>query len=389
MKFTVPVQTIIDPVTRVANICTANSNGNPDDMTLFVLFKVTRESLTLTGSDNNVQLKAVIPLPEGACESEGSFLMQASKANDFFKVLGSGDDVCIELNAENEQINIASGSARFSLRVRLLQDEASFPTFENDESAQEEASNFSIEEKKLRFMIDKSLFCVSRENFREYLKGVRFELKDNEMAVFALDGHRMAAIETTLANPVSKEMQFSMTLRGVTELQKLLIASSDTMLDISVTDSIISTSVGVFTISNRLLKCKYPNVRGVLPRQCEPEVRVELSNLKTYVKRVALFSNKRFNHINLTFEYNSLGIHSQNSDHEIGSAHIPIDFPEQDAHREVNLNSDYLKEFLGAIETDNVVFGFSPPYNNTMLRPDEEINEIGVRVRYVVSHIVV
>ena len=315
--------------------------------------------------------------------------MQASKANDFFKVLGSGDDVCIELNAENEQINIASGSARFSLRVRLLQDEASFPTFENDESAQEEASNFSIEEKKLRFMIDKSLFCVSRENFREYLKGVRFELKDNDMAVFALDGHRMAAIETTLANPVSKEMQFSMTLRGVTELQKLLIASSDTMLDISVTDSIISTSVGVFTISNRLLKCKYPNVRGVLPRQCEPEVRVELSNLKTYVNRVALFSNKRFNHINLTFEYNSLGIHSQNSDHEIGSAHIPIDFPEQDAHREVNLNSDYLKEFLGAIETDNVVFGFSPPYNNTMIRPDEEINEMGVRVRYVVSHIVV
>ena len=117
------------------------------------------------------------------------------------------------------------------------------------------------------------------------------------------------------------------------------------------------------------------------------ELPVDLDSLKTYVKRVSLFSNKRMNLINMCFTYNNLDIRSQNADHEIGAARLPINYQDEKGNRDINLNADFVKDFLNAIETPQVVFCFAPPYTNTMLRPNIEINELGIRVRYLVSHI--
>ncbi|MCK0514321.1 DNA polymerase III subunit beta [Anaerobiospirillum sp. NML120448] len=386
MKFTVPVQTIISPIAQVASICTTNTSS-PDDLTQYLLFIVKKDLLTLVGTDNAVQLKAEIPLPEGACESEGTFLMEASKAKDFFKTLGSSDDVSFELHSSEEEVlNIVSSQARFSVRIRMTSEEQFLPSF--DEDAQKEIANIvSIEENKLRYMIEKSLFCAARESYQEFFKGLRFEIRIDELSIFALDGHRMAAVDVKLDQEAKEDFSFIMTYRGVTELQKLLSASITEKIELGVSANFATAKIGFYTITNRLLKCPYPAVRGVIPKNCNPEIAINVEEFKTYVKRVALFSNKRVNMINLVFSQDSLGLHCQNSDHEIASARVSI--APIDDHREVNLNVDYLKDFLNAIDSSEVVFCFAPPYSNTLIRPKDEVNDLGIRVRYVVSHIVV
>ena len=386
MKFTIPVQSIIGPITQVANICTANQSS-PDDLTQYVLLTVTKDFLTLLGTDNTVQLKAEIPLPEGACESEGSFLMLASKAKDFFKTLGSNDDVSLEIkNQEEDLLTIISSQARFSMRIQLTSDEQFLPSFDED-LKQEKMVTFALEEHKLRYMIDKSIFCAARESFQEFFKGLRFEIRADELSVFALDGHRMAALDVKLAQRPEEDINFLMTLRGVGELQKLLSATKTDPIELGVTPSFMNITVGMFTLTNRLLKGSYPAVRSVMPKQFTHEISVNVEELKIYTKRVSYFSNKRINLINLVFAQNSLGLHCQNSDHEIAAARLTMPYDEE--QREINLNSDYLKDFLNAIDSPEVYFCFAPPYNNTLLRPSEEVNEMGIRTRYVVSHIVV
>ncbi len=387
MKFTVPVQSIINPLVQVASICAKNTS-NPDDLTKFLLVDVKHTALTLTGTDNSVQMQAVVPLSENSCDSEGTFLIGSDRIAAFVKSLNMADDVSFDLDEEEEMLAVVSGKSDFKIRVRLMAADTVFPVFKEEEGAPE-PQQFLIEESKLRYMLDKSVFCVSHENYRDYLKGVRFEITGDELVLYALDGHRMAALETKLPAAVENEIKFLMTLRGVTELQKLLSNSSKEQLKFTVSDKFISTQIGFYTISNRLLTCKYPNVAAVLPKMCSPELHVPLEELKNDVRRVSLFSNKRLNHINLTFTYNKLQLFSQNSDHEIGRAVIDIDYPEQDGYREINLNAEYLKDFLNAIDTSDVVFGFSPPYQNTLIRQRDEWNENGVRVRYVVSHIMV
>ena len=386
MKFTVPVQTIIDPITRVASLCASNTS-NPDDLAQYLMLDVKKDGITMTGTDGTVQLKAVIPLPEGACESEGSFLMMADRASEFFRVLGNEDDVAVELQPNDDLLQISSAQNDYSMRVRAVPEDNSFPLFALDEEP--EPSLVEIEENKLRYMLDKSIFCVSRDNYRDYLKGVRFEIEDSELSIFALDGHRMAAIQTELQNPPAGKVKFLMTLRGVTELQKLLSSNQDALIKLAVTENFVYTQINCYTIVNRLLKCKYPNVRGVIPANCAPELHIPLEELKRNVNRVALFSNKRLNLVNFTFTHNLLTLNTQNSEHETAKAIINIDYPDETGHRESNLNYDYVREILNATDTDEVVFGFSPPYSNTQIRPKDEVNEMGVRIRYVVSHIMV
>ncbi len=386
MKFTVPVQTIIDPITRVASICVSNSS-NPDDLAQYLMLDVKKTGITMTGTDGTVQLKAEIPLPEGACESEGSFLMMANRASEFFKALGNNDDVALTLDPDEDLLKISSAQNDYSMRVRAVPEDNSFPLFALEEA---EAPKFiEIEENKLRYMLEKSVFCVSRDNYRDYLKGVRFEIENSELSIFALDGHRMAAIQTQLQNPPEGDVKFLMTLRGVTELQKLLSNTQNSLVKLAVTENFIYTQINCYTIVNRLLKCKYPNVRGVLPKECAPELHIPLEELKTNVKRVALFSNKRLNLVNFTFTHNLLTLNTQNSEHETAKAIIHIDYPDETGHRESNLNYDYVREILNVTDTDEVVFGFSPPYTNTQIRPKDVVNEMGVRIRYVVSHIMV
>lgn len=397
MKFTVPVQAVLAPISQVSGIC--NSQGvNPDDLTPYMLMEVKENLLTLIGTDNNVQLTARIPLPDGACISEGACLLGASKARDFFKTLGGDDDISLELDEEEENLRLVSADGNYTMRIRKPESDHPFPVFNPDETEEGEekapVTVISIEENKLRYMIEKSIFCVSHDNYRDYLRGVRFEARDDDFAVFALDGHRMAVLETKLSEPCSNPVSVSLTLRGATELNKLLSNLPDRKIALQFNGNFAVAEVGVFTLSSRLLKCNYPNVRAVLPKELNPEIAVNLETLKTYVKRVASFSNKRLNSINLAFSGDRLRLFAQNVEREVGSAELPVDYlsgspDNNDRPTDVNLNVDFVKDFLNAIDSPRVVFGFAPPYSNTQMRPDVEFNEQGIRVRYVVSHIIV
>lgn len=386
MNFTVPVQAVLAPIMQVCSIC--NSAGvNNEDLTPFMYMEVAPGNLTLLGTDGNVQLKAQVPLPEDACESGGSLLISATKARDFFRTLGESEDVSIRLNEEEENVEITSAKGNYKIRVRSLGSDKSFPVFDvADDMAS--ATAVQIPERKLKYMLDKSLFCVCHENFREYLKGVRFEIKNDDFAIFTLDGHRMAVLETKLDTACSGEVSASLTLRGASELGKLISDNPDRVANMEFSQNFAIAHLGMYTLTSRLLKCNYPNVRAVLPKDLQTEVNVELDSLKRYVKRLSGFTNKRLNNINFTFSPGKLTLFAQNLEREIGSAELISDYTVPN-ERQINLNADFMKDFLNAIDSPSVVFGFAPPYSNTQLRPNIENEELGIKVRYVVSHIVV
>lgn len=385
MKFKAPVSVLYDVMNRVADICAKNTT-NQDDLSKYVLMELTKGSLTVTGTDNNVQLSATIPLDEGSCEQEGTILFLASKAKEFFKGVDKNSELSFSLDDSQELLNVTNGAVNSVIRVRKLGGDLQFPSFQSPEDGS--YKSFTLASNVLKRLIEKSSFCVSTENFRDYLKGLRMEVEDNLISVFALDGHRMAALDAELKESCPEPIKFLMTLRGVQELSKLLkLAGEDITID--TTDEFMRTSIGIYTMYNRLLKCKYPNVRNVIPAKCSPVIGVNCKELDSLVSRVAMFSNKRLNHVQLLFTTNNLHLMSQNSDSESGKADMFIEYSEPDFRMEINLNARFLRDFLRVIDTEQVFFGFAPPYSNTVIRPASERDEFGVRISYVVSHILV
>lgn len=393
VTFTVPVKLIAAPLTQVAGVCNKRPS-NPADLTSNVKLDVTKNALSLTGRDGDVQLTATLPFTKdngASCEQEGSFLVDAVKLSTFIKALSPAETITFSLPDDDTRLAITTntGSSDFKLQTVVLKDGLTFPPFTDSEDVK--PVSFAIEEHKLRYILDKSIFCVSVENYRDYLKGVRFEANGNELKVYALDGHRMAALETTLAKAVdgeNNEAKFLTTLRGTTELHKLLSNSRKEPITLTVGHNVLTTQVGMYALSMRLLTVKYPNVAAVLPKQVS-EARVPTAELKDAVNRVALFSDKRLSKVALTFAHNQLTLQAQNSDRETARAVIDyLDFaPSKPV--EVNLNADYVKAFLQNIATPEVVFGLTPENNNTQIAEHNQWADIGVRLRYVVSHIMI
>ncbi len=394
VTFTVPVKLIAAPLTQVAGVCNKRPS-NPADLTSNVKLDVTKDALSLTGRDGDVQLTATLPFTNdngASCEQEGTFLVDALKLSSFIKTLSPAETITFSLRDDDDNrlaITTSTGTSDFVLQAAVLKEGVTFPPFSDSEDAK--PVSFAIEERKLRYILDKSIFCVSVENYRDYLKGLRFEAVGNELTVYALDGHRMAALETTLAKAVdgeNNEAKFLTTLRGTTELHKLLSNSRKEPITLTVGHNVLTTQVGMYALSMRLLTVKYPNVAAVLPKQVS-EVRVPTAELKDAVNRVALFSDKRLSKVALTFAHNQLTLQAQNSDRETARAVIDcLDFaPSKPV--EVNLNADYVKAFLQNIATPEVVFGLTPENNNTQIAERNQWADIGVRLRYVVSHIMI
>lgn len=391
MKFSVKVKAIASQIAYISNICNPVNPNNPDDLTQYIFFKVFKDHIDIAGTNYQVQLSTKINL-EQAADTEGSFLFLSVKAREFFKNLNPEDTVTFELDDSQPILKLSVPNNEFSLRIRRLGIQEEFPLFNVEQAGAQQS--IVVEQRVLKHMLDKSIFCVAPANasYKEYLQGVRFEANGDNLSVLAIDGHRLAVMDAKLANPVAEPVAQSLVIRGVNELNKLLINEKGQTVELKFNSAYFDADVNGFQLRANLLKCKYPNVRAVLPSSLDHEVCVDTALFKESVYRVALCSNKRLNSINLTFKDNALRFYAENNEHETAMASVGISFNAESAI-ETNLNADFLKAFVNAIDTPQLKLGLFNPYSTTLIMPryqnDSEYSELGVKARYLVSHIIV
>ena len=192
MKFRVLLSNLKKQLDEVAGI--AGTAPNKEDITQNILINVSENSLNLKATNYNLELKTIIPLDD--VESEGEITVNANKLRDTLSNLDINSVVSITLDEDKNVLVISDGNTSFEIRTRSSID---FPSFELEDIEQE----ISIKQCLLKSIIDSSVFCVSNEDFRDYLKGIRFELNGSKLEIFTSDGHRMAILETQLANQSS------------------------------------------------------------------------------------------------------------------------------------------------------------------------------------------
>lgn len=387
IKFSFPVSTISPILLNVANACSA-APVNEKDVTPLILFELTADKLSLTAQNQDYQVLVELPLQDASVSEPYSFLIRGARVKEFFKSLGSGDMAEFELLDEVEgkapqALSVKSGAGAYTLALATAVDTEHFLKFQDEP----ELAIFSLPADVLSDMLNKTMFCVSRDNFRDYVKGVRFEVKEKQLAVICLDGHRMALAETQLPEEATAPANFNLTQKGAAELLRQIAVMKDQDVELRLSHNQLTTKIGTLVLKMRLLTCNYPNVRAVFPKKLDFEASVKTQVLKTYLTRLSGFSNNRLHCVNFMFAKDALSLHAQNSSLDVGKASMPIVF-ERELPHEVNLNIDFMKDFVNAVATENMRFGFHAPYANTLITPEVE-ESTAIKLKYVISHIVV
>lgn len=68
---------------------------------------------------------------------------------------------------------------------------------------------------------------------------------------------------------------------------------------------------------------------------------------------------------------------------------VSLALPDAQSNIEISLNAQYVREVLGVIKTDNVLFCFSQPMIHVLIKPETEVNDLGVKASYIISKVVV
>ncbi len=356
MKFSILISSFIRQLTEVSGI--AGTSPNKEDITQNILMTVADGKLSFKATDYNLELEAVMPCTE--IESEGAVAINPQKLRDTLKTIPNEFATFI-LDEANQVMTVrTSGNSEFEIRTRVADN---FPNFALDVPAQ----TLTLKQGLLKNIIDKSLFCIANEEFREYLKGLRLEGGGSKLSAYASDGHRMAVVDMVLPDAVPEKFGAILTRKAAAQLSKLLEPNSKTDIVLKFTAKTFTSEFNGYRLSAKLVVTPYPNVRGVIPSPLETSITVPVAELKSKLATASVLASKRVNGITLTFGNGNLLLSSENSEHEIAKTTMPAPYTGQELV--ISLNATYLMNALSAVDTERVTFNFANPLTSALLIP--------------------
>ncbi len=316
-----------------------------------VLLEAKGEALHLTTTNLDLGIRCAV---KANVESEGTVTLPVK---DLARIVRELAD--IEVNLDTSGGTKATITTRGSVFNVVGMDSKEFPPL--PELA--ESREFAISRTKLSSMLKSISYAQSINEERYMLKGVFFQLSENELSLVATDGRRLAVTSEKSSNFDGLTGEFILPSMTVAELEKLpkigdqigvtftdrqaafhMQVSGDQEENLGYVDSI--------QLVSKVVEGKYPNFKQVIPKDDFNEAIIERELMQECVHRAALVSEEK---VTLRIKSGEMEITGQSV---MGDAceSMNIDYSGQDSI--VSFNPRFLLDPLKSLTLDKVVFEF-------------------------------
>jgi DNA polymerase-3 subunit beta len=319
---------------------------------------VTSTHLTLTASDLEVELVAVVPLPDGACLEAGATTLSARKLMDICKSLPNA--ALIDLHsADDRRCQLKSGNSRFMLGTLPAEDFPLLSGGSNDSLSS--GTRLQVDQRALKRLLDKTAFAMAVQDVRFYLTGMLFEASESQLRTVTTDGHRLAMFETSAVLDGGQSVQAIVPRKGVLELQRLL-GNDESQLSILVGREFLSVTLTQqnkpqegqqivdieIRFTTKLIDGKFPDYRRVIPKNGDKVMQVALDEFKQTLQRVAILSNEKLRGVFLQLNDHNMQLRANNAEQDEAVEDLLINY--QGAPLEMSFNAQYLLDIINVFE---------------------------------------
>ncbi len=281
------------------------------------------------------------------------------------RVLVSGRllaDICrslpsrpVDLMLDGPKVVLTCGSARFTLLTLPVDEYPSLP-------AMPEASG-SLPGEVFGAAVAQVTVAAGRDDTLPVLTGVRLEIDDDEITLYATDRYRLAT-RTLRWEPVRPGTSAVVLVpaRNLAEAAKALGSAPVTVALAASTSSNPSNDALVGfegrgrRMTTRLLDGEFPKVRSLFPAQSATVATVETGAFVEAVKRVSLVA-ERNTPVRLTFDDGQVTLQAGTGDEAQASESMPADVDGESIT--IAFNPAYLLDGLGAVGSPYVQLSFT------------------------------
>lgn len=351
MHFTIQREALLKPLQLVAGVVERRQTL---PVLSNVLLVVQGQQLSLTGTDLEVELVGRVTLDDAA--EPGEITVPARKLMDICKSLPG--DALIDIRLDEHKVLIKSGRSRFTLSTLPAND---FPTVEEGPGS----LGFSVEQGKLRRLIERSSFAMAQQDVRYYLNGMLLEVSNGMLRTVATDGHRLAMCSMQAGIEQADRHQVIVPRKGILELARLL-TEQDAEVSIMLGQHHVRATTGEFTFTSKLVDGKFPDYERVLPRGGDKLVIGDRQQLREAFSRTAILSNEKYRGIRLQLESGLLKIQANNPEQEEAEEEVAVDY--SGGSLEIGFNVSYLLDVLGVMTTERIRLILSDANSSALLQ---------------------
>ena len=361
MQFTIQREALLKPLQLVAGVVERRQTL---PVLSNVLMVVDGNTLSLTGTDLEVELIGRINLEEAA--EDGEITVPARKLMDICKSLP--DEAAINFRVEEGKAILKAGRSRFTLTTLPASD---FPNVEDAEGS----LSFSISQNRLRRIIERTGFAMAQQDVRYYLNGMLLEINQGQLRAVATDGHRMAMCTVDADIDYQEKYQLIVPRKGILELARLL-AEADDLINIVLGTHHIRATTGDFTFTSKLVDGKFPDYERVLPRGGDKIVIADRQALRNAFSRTAILSNEKYRGIRLMLSDSLLKIQANNPEQEEAEEDAAVAY--SGSSLEVGFNVSYLLDVMNVLNNEQVQITLSDANSSALIQEAESDDSLYV-----------
>ena len=362
MKFTIKKELLLDSLIKVSK---ALSTKNLIPVLGGIKFELKRKKLTLTASDNDITIQAVIESnndEDFKIESEGSIIIQGKYILDIVRKL---PDKYINIEVIDElKILIYSDKSEFNLNGIS---ESEYPNINLEESKKKIDINAGI----LKSIVNQTAFASSNEESKPVLTGINFNIVGDILECNSTDSYRLARKIVKL-NKVSEESyNIVIPSHNLSEFTKIL-GDDEEIVELHIFNNKILFKKSNLKFESRLINGTYPNTSNLLPEDSMLIVSTNLNDFYNVIDRVSILtSDKEKNIVTLETKDNMLILKS--SSVEIGRVEEKMNITKNnDENIKISFSAKYMMEALKSFSTENVDLHFVGEIKPILIKSNED-----------------
>lgn len=355
MKFDILRDTLLGPIQSVAGVVERRQTM---PILANVLLSVTDNVLSVTATDMEVELVAHTTV---SASEQGEVTVPARKLLDICRALPEGANVSVML--DKGRLVLRSGRSRFSLATLPAAD---FPAVEDIRVQR----SFSLLQKQLRALINRTAFSMAQQDVRYYLNGLLLETSDKRLRAVATDGHRLALCDLEADMGDMPSQQVILPRKGVIELQRLL-GDTDDEAKVELGTNHVRVQLSGIRFTSKLIDGRFPEYERVVPKSGDKVISVERQALREALTRAAILSNEKYRGIRLNLENSKLRIQAHNPEQEEAEDEVEVQY--QGGELEIGFNVSYLLDALAALTSEQVVMTLTDSNSSCLIQePDKQ-----------------
>jgi DNA polymerase-3 subunit beta len=319
-----------------------------------VLLDAAKDSVSLLATDLDVGLRSHC---EASVSKPGTLTLPAKK---LFEIVGALPETEIRIAEDKGGKSVTIAADRFESRIQTLA-ASEFPTPPNDAGA----TQATLPGSALKRMIQHTRFAITSEDTRYFLNGAQLVLHPDAMSMVATDGHRLAYVRVQVSPGTAGPTEVLLPRKTLNEIARLIDGADS--IEFSQGENHLFFRAGARLLISRKIDANFPAYERVIPKMNDKRIEFDRDRLAAAVRRVRLLSNERSKAVKFAVGKDQVEITS--STPEIGEAHevLPVEYG--GGALQICFNADYVDNFLGVVETENVELEFKDEMSQAVMKP--------------------